>query len=439
MIARAGAAAALVAACVVVVLLLLRAGSTYEITAHFVDGGQLVKGDQVHLGALPVGSVRAIRLSDDGTVAVRLRLKDSAAPVPTGTVARIRLDSLSGVANRYVTLDEPLGARRFVSDGGSLPLTSTQSPVDLDALVDTFDTPTRKGLQDVFRGSAQQYTGRAGEAKATLQRLAPALEGTGLFAEQFVRDRVGFLKLLRGGAVATEAIAARRSDLTDAIDKAQVATQALGDERAALADALRRLPPALAHGTRTFAAVRQTLDAVTPLVDAAKVSVARVPAFLGRVDALLVAGAGPLDRLATSVRRPGSDDDLIDLLARAPAVDRLTRTAFPRAIRTLDASRGQLSDLLAYTPDLVSGFSHLGQVTAGYDANGHYARVQPDLLAFVQDPGSNTLSLTPPGRALETIPTRQGARCPGAAVPPVPGEPRPVVRGCDPSAGDRTP
>src|SRR5262245_493024 len=69
-VGRIAAIAALVGAVVVVLLLVLGGGSTYSVTAQFESASQLVKGNNVSVAGVPVGSVSDITLSDDGQALV---------------------------------------------------------------------------------------------------------------------------------------------------------------------------------------------------------------------------------------------------------------------------------------------------------------------------------------------------------------------------------
>jgi phospholipid/cholesterol/gamma-HCH transport system substrate-binding protein len=96
------------AALIVVYLLMFGTGSTYTVTASFENASQLVTGNNVSLAGAPVGSVKQISLSDDGQALVKMEISDSAyTPLPEGTHATIRSQSLSGIANRYVDLSLP--------------------------------------------------------------------------------------------------------------------------------------------------------------------------------------------------------------------------------------------------------------------------------------------------------------------------------------------
>src|SRR4029079_13921932 len=103
---RVIAIAALLAAVVLCVILLLNATSGgYEVHAIVSDAGQLLKGNQVQVGGVPVGSVDGIHLRNGGREAeLDLSIGDGEAPLHQGTTLTIRNPSLTDVAGRYVAL-----------------------------------------------------------------------------------------------------------------------------------------------------------------------------------------------------------------------------------------------------------------------------------------------------------------------------------------------
>jgi phospholipid/cholesterol/gamma-HCH transport system substrate-binding protein len=70
-----------------------------------------------------------------------------------------------------------------------------------------------------------------------------------------------------------------------------------------------------------------------------------------------------------------------------------------------------------YTPDLVGWLRDFGQGSANYDANGHFARIQPifNAYSFEDNPAGGTLTPIPPSQRLAGLQTGQVRRCPGAA------------------------
>ena len=75
----------------VAVFLLLSGGEPYRIKAQFVDAGQLVKGGSVQIGGRVVGTIDAIKISDDGLADLELSIDDTdVTPLRRGTIARLR-------------------------------------------------------------------------------------------------------------------------------------------------------------------------------------------------------------------------------------------------------------------------------------------------------------------------------------------------------------
>ena len=66
-----------------------------------------------------------------------------------------------------------------------------------------------------------------------------------------------------------------------------------------------------------------------------------------------------------------------------------------------------------YAPELVGWLRDFGQGASNYDANGHFARVQPIFNAFAVK--NNVLNPIPPDQRLQGLQSGVLRRCPGAA------------------------
>src|SRR5437588_3166792 len=176
MIARVAALGALGVVVVAVIILLLSGGSSYQVKAIFGNASQIVSGDQVEVSGNSIGTVSDIGLTPNGQAVLTLSINNSTyRPLREGTKAIIRQASLSGIANRYVDLDLGPGNAPAIPNNGILSTTDTQGAVDLDELFNALNQPTRKGLQDVFQGSASQYAGKGAQVQRAWQYLNPAI------------------------------------------------------------------------------------------------------------------------------------------------------------------------------------------------------------------------------------------------------------------------
>jgi phospholipid/cholesterol/gamma-HCH transport system substrate-binding protein len=159
------------------------------------------------------------------------------------------------------------------------------------------------------------------------------------------------------------------------------------------------------------------------LTDASKPATKNLAAFF-RALRPLVRDANPTIRdLAQLISTPGAGNDLIDLNKKAPKLDSLASRVFPRSVTALKKAQPVITYIRPYGPDLIGWITKFGQGAANYDANGHYARIQPIFNAFqeTQVPGVGTaLAPTSPLARLDGLQFGRQKRCPGGATQPAP-------------------
>src|SRR3954469_18655595 len=125
-VGRVAALGAVVAAVALVAIVLFGSGGdSYSVKATFANGGQLVKGNPVQIGGVPVGSVQDISITDNGQADVSMKIDNAHKPLRVGTQATIRQFSQSGIANRYIDLKMPPNGSDAISDGGHIGVAPT--------------------------------------------------------------------------------------------------------------------------------------------------------------------------------------------------------------------------------------------------------------------------------------------------------------------------
>src|SRR5918996_5681192 len=98
-IARAAAIGSLVVAVIAVAVLMFGGDGGSEYTVRMQTANQLVKGNEVKVGGLPVGEVTDIKLSDDNLAEVKVEINDEFAPLRQGSSITVRVTSLPSIAN----------------------------------------------------------------------------------------------------------------------------------------------------------------------------------------------------------------------------------------------------------------------------------------------------------------------------------------------------
>jgi phospholipid/cholesterol/gamma-HCH transport system substrate-binding protein len=424
-LARVAALVAVVAASALVGLVLLGGGGGYHVKLRFLNAGQLVKGNPVQVGGVPVGSVEGIRISDDGQAEIEVSIDDEHAPLRRGARAEIRQFSQSGLANRYIDLKLPPHTEAEIPDGGVIGTDDTVTQVDLDELYNTLDAKTRRSLQGFFRGSADQFRGRAEQANLGFEYLNPALSTASGLAGELTKDTPLLERFLVDSSQLVTALAERRDDLAGLVGNLNTTTRALGSQKQALAESIERLPPFMRRANTTFVNLRSTLDETAPLVEAAKPVAKRLGPFLSQARAFAADAEPTVRDLSVTIRRRGRSHDLIDLLHSLPPLARIatetrrrgfapggrrfdvgeTRGAFPETVEALGGGAREIGFARPYTTDFLGWFDDFSTTGGGFDALGATAR------------GFITLSpVLHPG----SIATKQYRRCPGSAEAPLP-------------------
>ena len=423
-VGRVAAVGAVVAAIAVVAYVLFSAGGGgYTVTVQTLNASQLVKGNLVQVAGTKAGSVKDIRISDNGQALIEIEVDDEYAPLRAGTKAVIRQASQSGIANRYVDLLLPEGrSQNMIDDGGAIEIDETTSPVELDELFNTLDPVTRTAVQEFFKGGARQFQGRGHEANRGLQYLNPALSSSSRIFTELSRDEPVLERFLVESAKLVTALADRRDDLADLIHNLNVTTRALGNEKVALADVIRRLPDFFRQANTTFVNLRSTLDDVDPLVDASKPVAPRLALLLNELRPLARDARPTVRDLSAILRRPGADNDLIELNRTFPPLAEVAldtrrrnganrRGSFPETAEALTDAAPIIAFGRPYTPDLLGWFDDFSH-TGNYDALGGISRTQV-YINFTAPPGTGGLGpLNATGSAVKI---QQFQRCPGAS------------------------
>ena len=426
----------------------------YRVTAQFNNASALITGNQVVVGARPVGTVEEIRLAPDGAANVTFTVEAPFAPLQRGATATVRWTALSSVANRQVELTlPPKGlAGDQVPNGGFLSQRETTGAIDVDQFFNMLDRKTVEDYKRLIRGFARAYEGVAERANKGYKYLNPLLyNGRRVFAE-LSSDQAALERLLIDGSRFSGALADRSGDVSQLVHNLNLMMNAIGDRKLRLARAISLLPPFMRNANTTFVNLRAALDDLQPLVVAARPAAKELLPYLIELRGTARNAVPTVRDLSAIIRRRGGDNDLVELQRiqprlrkvavgsgypdcgpgpedpadlQVPADDVFTQGSFGEAICSLANGDANLRFFRAYGTELVGwfdGFSHSGYS----DAIGGVGRVGTTFNTF-----SPTLSLFPdltdPDSPLEqfsAMTTGRAARCPGGNERPLgPGFP----------------
>ena len=121
---------------------------TRELKVDVADASNLVIGNDVREGGFRIGLVSDMKPTElpNGQVGavLTLRLDKANGTVPVDSKASVVPRSLLGL--KYVDIEKGT-SNKIISDGGTLPLSHTSIPVQLDDVFNTFDAKTRQGIE----------------------------------------------------------------------------------------------------------------------------------------------------------------------------------------------------------------------------------------------------------------------------------------------------
>jgi phospholipid/cholesterol/gamma-HCH transport system substrate-binding protein len=436
-LARLLTIAGVVFAVAVLALLLFHSSGSYEVSLDLENASQLVKGNEVKVGGIPVGVITSVDLTDDYHARVGIRVDDDEfKPLHRGTRASVLFDSLTSVAGRYVALTPGPSSEPEIPDGGRIDSDHTRAAIDPDQVLQTLDSKVQKDLRILLRRSPTIFEGEAADqANAGFEALNPALSQSTALAAELNKDQVSLRRLLTQSADVVSALASRPDDLEQLTGNALNATNGIADHTTALDSILAQLPPTLRRTNTTLVNLRATIEDLRPLVRETRPSARPLAEVLLRLRPIAGNARPVVARLLRTVRRPGRYNDLLDALRGVLPVAREGVPAFRSTTRLLRELRPIVNEIRPYTPDLGGLANGFGASSNGYyDANGRYIRIGfygsfftlNDAGALVPIPSPNGLT----GTRKNVL-----RRCPGAATQTLPDKSNPyyeVAGVCDP-------
>jgi phospholipid/cholesterol/gamma-HCH transport system substrate-binding protein len=350
----------------VVVVVVLSGPGRYHVTAVFDQVNGLVSGADVEAAGTTVGKVEGISLGSDGMPRVQMAIDDS-YHVRRGAIANIRMFSLAGEFDRFVSLSAGTGPA--LGDGATLGLARTAEPVEIDQVLSTLDPRTAANVRAVLAGLDASTGGRGEDIAGTLAHSAQALDSTAALLQEVNGDGQALRTLVHDGSIVMRSLASDPASLGATATTLASLLRTTAAHQTDLARTAQLLAPGLRSPARALARLHGSLSTLRRFVRTARPGVRELVPFSESLRPTLRAAPPALHQLERLVT-----DSPADLSALAP----LLRDAMPtlRVLApVLDSANPILDQLRVRLPDLFSFFANWADFTADYDANGHAARV----------------------------------------------------------------
>jgi phospholipid/cholesterol/gamma-HCH transport system substrate-binding protein len=245
----------------------------YRLKATFDNTQSLQLRSPVRIAGVEVGKVMKIEPAGGGSHAsvVTMTLKKTALPIHRDAQLKIR-PRIFLEGNFFVDVRPGTPSAGTLHSGATVPASQTAAPVQIDEVLSTLKSDTRKDLQKLLEGYGDALGGKpapgedadqdksvrgktAGEALNGSLRYSPqALRGTALVNQALLgTDPHDLSKLIKGGGRVSAQLADHEENLKQLVTALNTTTGAFAAEAPQLEDTIRRLP-------RVLEAARPALD-----------------------------------------------------------------------------------------------------------------------------------------------------------------------------------
>jgi phospholipid/cholesterol/gamma-HCH transport system substrate-binding protein len=148
-------------------------GSTHSYKAEFVDATGLVKGDDVRIAGVKVGTVKGISIVDRTRAMVTFDVQSDTALMQS-THADIRYRNLVG--QRYIALTNEIGTTDVLAPGATIPVSHTSPALDLTLLFNgfkpLFQALSPSDVNELSNEIIQVFQGQGGTLNGMLAHTA---------------------------------------------------------------------------------------------------------------------------------------------------------------------------------------------------------------------------------------------------------------------------
>jgi phospholipid/cholesterol/gamma-HCH transport system substrate-binding protein len=376
----------------------------YEVKAVVANAASIQARSPVRIAGVNIGEVKSVERQPDTTTSViTMAIEDKGLPIFKDAQIKVR-PRIFLEGNFFMDVQPGTPGSEKVPDGGTIPITQTSGPVQLDQVLTALQADTRKQLQVLLQGYGSALNGKplpgedgtqdpdvrgltAGEAlNKSLDYSAEALRGVSIVNQALLGERLHDLsRLIAGQQKVSAALSANDKNLKDLVTNFNTTTAAFADESGNLSTTIRLLPgvleaarPTLADLNRSFPATRAfsreilpgvretaaTIDASFPWIQQTRLLVSK-PELQG-----LVAELKPAVRSLSAV----TDQSLVLL----PQVDLVNRCVIRNILPTGDkpVDDGFLSTGLPNYKEFWQTMTSLSGESQNFDGNGSYTRFQ---------------------------------------------------------------
>jgi phospholipid/cholesterol/gamma-HCH transport system substrate-binding protein len=337
------------------------------VVAKFVSAAPLVKGNQIKVDGIVVGTVEDLRVRN-GLAEVTMELDPEAMPLHSDAKFIIRPATLLG--ERFVDLDRGTASAPLLDTSRVVPTSQTGQNVGLDDVLNTFDDPTGAGLAALFTTLGTGVRGNGKQVDETITTLAPSMQQIEGLAAVLKNHNELLGALVQDSEPILGALADNNGQSMDklvgASDRLLAASAA---KQAELDDVLKELPGTLESGSDALKQLSKTADDATPTLKELKPFTKNLDDFSDELRDFSEA----LDPALASSQQVLDRADQLLLQAQRPSDD--LRVASPDLETAVEGTRKVVHGLSENRDTMFDFIRNWALNLNGFDGISHYWRV----------------------------------------------------------------
>jgi virulence factor Mce-like protein len=324
---------------------------TRAVNVQVDNGAELVKGNEVRAGGFRVGVITDMvpaKLPNGKVGAIlKLKLDQKFGDVPVDSHVVVRPRSSLGL--KYVEFHRGT-SKKMIPDGGTLPLSQTEVPVELDEFYNMFDEKTRDSSRTNLKGFGNAFVGRGYDLNETIANAPRFFTGLEHVMSNLSDPRTelrNFFKEL-GDTVRTIAPISK----INAKQFGDMATtfEAISRDPQALKDTITKNVPTLQVGTHSLRVQRPFLAETAVFSHDLKFAAADLKDALPSLNSALKIGIPVTQRSIQMNKDLGETLDALRNLAETPTTN--------GALRGLDATVNTLQPQARFLGPYVTVCNH---------------------------------------------------------------------------------
>jgi ABC-type transporter Mla subunit MlaD len=376
----------------------------YELKAVVANAANIQPRSPVRIAGVNVGEVEQIARQGDSTnTVITMKIEKQGLPIYRDAEIKVR-PRIFLEGNFFVDLKPGTPNGKAIADGGTIPITQTSGPVQIDQVLTALQSDTRKQLQVLLKGYGSALNGKplpgedadqvpavkgltGGQAlNKSLDYSPQALRGVSIVNRALLgQDMHDLSRLIAGQQKVSAALSSNDQNLKDLITNFNGTVSAFAGESSNLRSTIHQLPgvleaadPALTDLNRSFPPTRAFAREILPGVRQTPATITAAFPWIKQTRALVSPAElqGLVHDLRPAVSSLSSVTD--QSLVLLPQVDLASRCFIDNVLPTGDKviDDGFLSSGISNYKEFWQTMTGLSGESQNFDGNGSYTRFQ---------------------------------------------------------------